>query len=109
MGGMGRPCRRIDSLKGGNGMDTRLEELGSKELIDIADGTRYGYIGDAEVDMETGQIKALVIPGRLRWFGLLGREPERVFPWAAVRRFGEDVILVEGTRAATAAARRRKG
>lgn len=76
-------------------MDSRIGELRCKEVINVTDGTRYGYVGDAEVDLETGQIQALVVPGRLRLFGLLGREAERVFPWSAVRRFGEDIILVE--------------
>lgn len=76
-------------------MDTRVGELRCKEVIDVTDGSRYGYVGDAEVDLETGQIRALIVPGRLRLFGLLGREAERVFPWSAVRRFGEDIILVE--------------
>lgn len=77
-------------------MDARMGQLRCKEVIGIADGERYGYVGDVEVDLDSGQIKALVVPGRLRWFGLLGRESDRVFPWTAVRRFGEDVILVEG-------------
>ena len=47
------------------------------------------------VDLESGQVRALVVPGRLRLFGLLGREEDRVFPWEAVRRFGADTILVE--------------
>ena len=76
-------------------MDTRIGDLRWKEVINVSDGTRYGYVGDAEVDVETGQIRALIVPGRLRWFGLLGREPEQVFPWTAVKRFGEDLILVE--------------
>lgn len=77
-------------------METRIGELRYKEVINMMDGSRYGYVGDAEVDLETGQIRALVVPGRLRLFGLLGREEDKVFPWAAVRRFGEDIILVEG-------------
>lgn len=76
-------------------METRIGELRCKEVINMTDGSRYGYVGDAEVDLETGQIRALVVPGRLRLFGLLGREEDKVFPWAAVRRFGEDIILVE--------------
>lgn len=76
-------------------MDTRVGDLRCKEVINVSDGSRYGYVGDAEVDLETGQIRALIVPGRLRLFGLLGREAERVFPWSAVRRFGEDIILVE--------------
>ena len=76
-------------------MEARIGELRCKEVINVSDGTRYGYLGDAQVDLETGRIEALVVPGRLRLFGLLGREKERIFPWSAVRRFGEDIILVE--------------
>ena len=76
-------------------METRIGELRCKEVINMTDGSRYGYVGDAEVDLDSGQIRALVVPGKLRLFGLLGREEDRVFPWSAVRRFGEDIILVE--------------
>ena len=76
-------------------MDCRLTELRYKELIDIRDGTRYGCVGDVELDTATGQVRALVVYGRLRLFGLLGREEDVVFPWSSVKRFGEDIILVE--------------
>lgn len=78
-------------------MDSRITDLRDKEIIDIRNGCRYGYVGDMEIDLETGRVSALVIPGRLRLFGLLGREKETVFRWESVRRFGEDIILVEGT------------
>ena len=74
----------------------------------MTDGSRYGYVGDAEVDLETGQIQALIVPGRLRLLGLLGREEERVFPWTAVRRFGEDIILVEDISAGFSGKKRRQ-
>ena len=76
-------------------MECRVSELRYKEIINVSDGRRYGWVGDVEVDLESGQVRALVVPGRLRLFGLLGREEDRVFPWEAVRRFGADTILVE--------------
>ena len=76
-------------------MESRIAELRDKEVIDVSDGSRFGYVGDVEVDLETGKIRSLVVPGRLRLFGLLGREEDRLFPWEAVRRVGEDIILVE--------------
>ena len=76
-------------------MECRVSELRYKEIINVSDGSRYGGVGDVEVDLESGQVRALVVPGRLRLFGLLGREEDRVFPWEAVRRFGADTILVE--------------
>ena len=76
-------------------MEFRIGELCRKEVIDVMDGSRYGYVGDAEIDLETGQVRALVVPGKRRFFGLLGREEDKVIPWEAVKRFGEDIILVE--------------
>ena len=76
-------------------MDTRIAQLRYKEVICVADGSRLGYVGDLEVDLDSGQVRALVIPGRRRLFGLLGREEDRCIPWSAVRRFGEDIVLVD--------------
>ena len=76
-------------------MECTVSELRDKEVIDISGGCRFGYVGDVALDLETGQVTALVVPGRLRLFGLLGREKDHVFPWSSVRRFGEDIILVE--------------
>ena len=76
-------------------MECRVSELRYKEIINVSDGSRYGWVGDVEVDLDSGQVRALEVPGRLRLFGLLGREEDRVFPWEAVRRFGADTILVE--------------
>ena len=81
--------------KGECAIECRVSELRYKEIINVSDGSRYGWVGDVEVDLDSGQVRALVVPGRLRLFGLLGREEDRVFPWEAVRRFGADTILVE--------------
>ena len=88
-------------------METRIAELRYKEVISVTDGSRLGYVGDMEVDLESGQVRALVVPGRLRLFGLLGREEDRYIPWDRVRRFGEDIILVEQEPQPRALRRRR--
>ena len=61
-------------------MECRVSELRYKEIINVSDGSRYGWVGDVEVDLESGQVRALVVPGRLRLFGLLGREETGSFP-----------------------------
>ena len=72
----------------------RIYEFGYKEVIDLSDGTRLGYISDVEIDVDSGQVRAAVIPGRLRLFGLLGREEDKVIPWEYIEKIGEDIILV---------------
>ena len=76
-------------------MRTRITELRWKEVIGMGDGSRFGFVEDLEVDVESGRVRSLVLPGRRRLFGLLGREEDRYIPWESVRRFGEDTILVE--------------
>lgn len=86
-------------------MECRGYELRCKEIINVTDGSRVGYVGDVVVDLEGGAVTALVVPGRLRLFGLLGREPDVIIPWPAVRRFGADTILVEEAQVRQRAAR----
>lgn len=76
-------------------MKIRLEELRYKEVISVTDGCRFGFVEDAELELDDGRVTALIIPGRRRLFGLLGREADRRISWDMVKRFGEDVILVE--------------
>lgn len=77
-------------------MDCSMRELRYKEVISVSDGSRYGYVGDLEVDLDSGQVRSLIVPGQARFFGLFGRREDLVIPWEEVRRFGEDIILVEG-------------
>ena len=57
-------------------MICRIDDLQYKEVIDIADGTRYGFVGDVELDPERGAMESIVVKGRPRLLGLLGREPD---------------------------------
>ena len=72
----------------------RLSDLRQRDVINIVDGRRLGFIEDVEID-DDGQVTALIVPGAPRLFGLLGRDRDLVVPWDKVLRVGEDVILVE--------------
>lgn len=75
-----------------------MGDLRYKEVIDVADGCRYGCPQDLVVELTTGQITALMIPGQPRLLGLLGREEDIIIPWNRVRQVGEDIILVDSSR-----------
>lgn len=74
---------------------TRISELQSKDVVNIGDGKRLGAIGDLDVDIETGVVKSIVIPGESRFFGMVGGGQEYVIPWNQIVRIGSDVILVD--------------
>lgn len=73
----------------------RLSELRCKEIINICSGHRLGYVCDAEFEMPGGTLKALIVPGPCRFFGLFGREPDFLIPVECITKIGEDIILVE--------------
>ena len=76
-------------------MGMRVTDLSCKEVVCVSDGARLGYGSDVEVGVPEGQVRSVVVPGRGKWFGLLGRTEDYVIHWNAIRRVGDDIILVE--------------
>ena len=76
-------------------MRIRLLELKMREVINVCTGLRVGYVDDVIINIDSGQILALVVPGRCRFFGLFGREDDYVIPWECIKKIGDDIILVE--------------
>ena len=66
------------------------------EIINISTGRRLGHVRDAELELPGGdRLRALIVPGPARFFGLFGREPDYLLPLDCVRKLGRDVVLVE--------------
>ena len=76
----------------------RFSDFRYKEVINVSSGSRLGFICDAEYQWPEGRIRALIVPGRSKLFGLLGREDDFILPWECISRVGEDFILVESDR-----------
>ena len=76
-------------------MRQRVDDMRDKEVININDGAKVGFICDLEVETKTAEITALIIYGKLRLFGLLGREEDMVIPWENVKLIGDDTVLVD--------------
>ena len=72
---------------------TRITDLSNKEVINVCDGTRYGFVNDIEIDCITGQVVAIVVPSRCG-FKFWCRE-DYVIPWNCIAKIGDDIILVD--------------
>ena len=72
----------------------RICELKQKEVINICDCRRLGFVGDVDFDMETGCLLAIIVPGPGCFCGFLVREREYVIPFCDIRQVGPDIILV---------------
>ena len=76
-------------------MLTKFSQLRCKEVICLSDGRRLGFISDARIDICTGSIVAIIVPGPCRVLGMLGRTGDYVIPWKAIKRIGPDIVLVD--------------
>ncbi|MBI2874759.1 MAG: YlmC/YmxH family sporulation protein [Firmicutes bacterium] len=73
----------------------RTSDLRARDVINVLDGKKLGNVNDLDIDLKTGRIRAIIIPGPPRFFGLFGRDKDYVIPWEKIRKIGIDVILVE--------------
>ena len=76
-------------------MECRIREIRNKEVVNICDGCRLGFVGDLEIRMPEGTVCALIVPGPFRFFGLWGRGEDYYIPWDCIRKIGSDIILIE--------------
>jgi YlmC/YmxH family sporulation protein len=72
----------------------KTSDLKAKDVVNVLDGKRLGVISDIELDVETGQLKGIVIPGAKKYLGICGRNEDIVVPWDQITKIG-DCILVE--------------
>lgn len=72
-----------------------INELKAKEVINIRDGARLGTLSDVELDLETGRLVSIILPGSYRLMGFLGREDDLVIRWEDIKKIGDDVIIID--------------
>ncbi len=75
-------------------MICRFDDLRCKEIINIKTGCKLGFPDDLEFETCTAKICKLIVYGKAKCFGLLGREEDFIIPWSEIEVIGEDTILV---------------
>ena len=66
-----------------------------KEVINMKDGKRLGFVQDVCADLTTGNITAIIVPGSNKIFSMFAGANDIVIPWQQVKCIGDDVILVD--------------
>ena len=76
---------------GDKGLDFR-----DKDVVNITDGKRLGYVQDVCADLETGIITSIIVPGASnKLLNIFSQANDIVIPWQNIKCIGEDLILVE--------------
>ena len=66
-----------------------------KEVVNINNGKRLGYVQDVCADVETGKITSIIVPGSNKVLNIFSSNNEIIIPWENIKCIGDDLILVE--------------
>jgi len=73
----------------------RIFDFRHKEVINISDGKRLGFIEDVDLNTENGEISSVIIPVSGKILGVFGKDTEYVIPWDSIKKIGQDIVLVD--------------
>lgn len=68
----------------------------SKEVINLYDGEKLGYVCDLEIDKNTGHILTIIVPGKEKK-KLFAKVQGIKIPWESIEKIGDDIITVKKT------------
>lgn len=83
------------SAKGGKKMNGKGLDFKHKEVININNGKRMGYVQDVCADLETGAITSIIVPGESKISNMFTNKNDIMIPWNKIHCIGEDTILVD--------------
>ena len=66
-----------------------------KEVVNIKDGRRLGYVQDVCADLDTVIITSIIVPGSNKIMSMFSSNNDIVIPWKNIKCIGDDLILVE--------------
>ncbi|MGM9534239.1 MAG: YlmC/YmxH family sporulation protein, partial [Intestinibacter sp.] len=71
----------------------RISDIMEKEIINVKNGKKLGFITDIDLDIESGKVASFSITGASGSFFYRGMEVDTVF-WRDILRIGYDTVLV---------------
>lgn len=75
-------------------MSCRIGDLRNKQVVCVRNGCVLGFVSDVEISTVDGRLEAIVIFGRPRALGVLGREDDIVIPWSEIEVIGQETVIV---------------
>ncbi|WP_066507458.1 YlmC/YmxH family sporulation protein [Abyssisolibacter fermentans] len=75
----------------------RLTKMAGKEILNINNGSRLGIIGNSDllIDEKTGKIISLLVPDNGSQFIMFNDRSEIEIPWEAIKKIGNDMLIID--------------
>ncbi len=71
-----------------------LVNISEKDVVTVQSGKKLGKVDDIRFDPVSAKIHSFVVFGKLKFFGIFGREPDMYINYEDIVKIGTDVILV---------------
>ena len=76
-------------------MNSKGLDFKHKEVINIRDGKRLGYVQDVTADLNTGSITSIIVPGSSKFFNSIFSNNDITIPWSSIKCISDELILVD--------------
>ena len=76
-------------------MVTTFLDFRRKEVISVKNGMKIGYVDDIRFHTQSAEVESIVVFGRLRFFGLFGRDEDIIIKWCNIKSIGDDIVIVD--------------
>ena len=76
------------------GIMIKVSDTKMKEVINIENGERLGYIHDFEVDLDKGRITGIVMSSNPKGLNFFSKQNDIIIDWDEIEMIGTDIILV---------------
>ena len=74
----------------------KSSDFKNKEVVNVLDGKRMGYVSDVDINFDKGTIEAIIVPGPSSFLNFFsGGVHDYVIPWNNITKIGDDIILVD--------------
>ncbi len=75
-------------------MKCTLSDLKRKEVVETKTGAMLGRVDDIEINVDSSSVETLIIFGRPKLLGILGRESDIIIKYNDIDLIGRDTVLV---------------
>ena len=76
-------------------MNSKGLDFKHKEVINIKDGKRLGFVQDVTADLKTGTITSIIVPGNSKFLGNIFSNNDITIHWTAIKCISDEIILVD--------------
>jgi len=76
-------------------MRNKSNDFKNKEVINLHDGKRLGFVNDVEIDYVSGQVTSIVVPSPGLFSGFFSSRSDYIIPWSQIKKVGDDIIMVD--------------